>query len=314
MRAPELVGIASFAGALAGTLAALPLLGAAAAGALRAALAGTSQPALVPVVAVVAPALLPAAGAVAAGTLAALAISGGFRIAPLRLAFEKLAPLPGLRRLFGGEALSAAVRASGAFVAVAAVVTPIVAQTVVAVTTVGTPRAIAHVALDAALHAAFAACAAGACFALADYALARRRWLRGLRMTLEELKREQKEQDGDPNAKQHRRRLHRALARGGLQRTREASFVVVNPTHVAIALRYAPPAVAVPEVLVRAADEGARTVRAIAERERIPVVEDAPLARWLYRSAEAGQPIPAATFVAVAETVAALIRAGLLAA
>ena len=133
-------------------------------------------------------------------------------------------------------------------------------------------------------------------------------------MTFDEFKRDAKEQDGDPQAKSRRKQLHRTLVRGGIGRTREASFVVVNPTHIAIALRYAPPAVPVPEIIVRAADASALEVRAIAERARIPVVEDVALARLLWRSGEAGRPIPADSFVAVATAIAALIRAGVLAA
>ena len=101
--------------------------------------------------------------------------------------------------------------------------------------------------------------------------------------------------------------------RGGIGRTREASFLAVNPTHIAIALRYAPPAVPVPEILVRASDAVALEVRTIADRARIPVVEDVALARLLWRTGEAGWPIPADSFVAVATAIAALIRAGVLA-
>ncbi len=92
-----------------------------------------------------------------------------------------------------------------------------------------------------------AAFAVGAVFAVADYALARRRWLRGLRMSLDEIKRDAKENEGDPQARaraQDRSSLDRRAARSA--RTREASFVVVNPKHVAVALRYAPPEVPVP--------------------------------------------------------------------
>ena len=139
------------------------------------------------------------------------------------------------------------------------------------------------------------------------------RWLRSLRMTFEEFKRDAKEQDGDPQAKSRRKQMHRTLVRGGIARVREASFVVVNPTHIAIALRYAPPAVPVPEIIVRATDAVALEVRAIAERAHVPVVEDVALARLLWRAGEDGRAIPAESFVAVAYTIAALVRAGVLA-
>ena len=107
--------------------------------------------------------------------------------------------------------------------------------------------------------------------------------------------------------------MHRALVRGTTARTREASFVVVNPTHVAVAIRYAPPAVPVPEILVRAADEAALRVREIARASRIPIVENIALARSLYASGSASAPIPRDAYVAVAQVIAELDRAGLLA-
>ncbi len=139
-----------------------------------------------------------------------------------------------------------------------------------------------------------------------------RRWLRGLRMSHEELKRDTKENDGDPQARARRKNLHRDVIRGAIARTRDASFVVVNPTHVAIALRYAPPAVPVPEILVRALDNGALRVRAIAADSGIPIVEDAPLARVLYATSVRTRTIAPETYVAVAQIVADLAQAGLL--
>jgi flagellar biosynthesis protein FlhB len=309
-RSHELASVAGFAAGLLGLMAVMPLLTNAAATAVRGSTA--SQP--LPLLVLAASALVPAACAALAGIGVSFAQTGGARIAPLKLAFGKLAPIPGLRRMFGGEAAVGAARALIAFVAVLAVVVPVAVHTVAAASASTSPLAAAGVALDGMLHACFAAVAIGALFALADYALVRRRWLRSLKMTFDEFKRDAKEQDGDPHAKSRRRQLHRTLARGGIARTREAAFVVVNPTHIAIALRYAPPAVPVPEILVRVADAAALEVRALAERSGIPVVEDIALARLLWRGGEAGRPIPAESFVAVATAIAALIRAGVLAA
>lgn len=303
VRSRELAGIGAFAAALGSTALVVPAIAAAAAVAVhgsRVAAAGVVVLALVP------------AGAAAAGAVVVTLGQGGLHVGPLGFDLGKLAPLPGLRRAFGGEAIVGAARATAAFAATSAAIVPFVVPLVTAAPGLGAPGAVAHAAAAAALQACLAACAVGLLFAVADYALARRRWLAGLRMSLDEVRREQREHDGDPHAKARRRQLHRALARGGIERVREASFVVVNPTHVAVALRYAPPAVPVPEILVRAVDELARTVRALAERNGIPIVEDVALARWLHRAGETGCPIPPETFVAVAETVAVLLRAGLL--
>jgi flagellar biosynthesis protein FlhB len=311
-RSHEVASIAAFAGALLGLTLALPLLTAAAANAVVAAAKHPLTFDPLPVLALAALAFVPAGGAAIVGSTASLAQTGGLRLSAVKVAFGKLAPLPGLKRMFGMEAVVAAARAGVAFVAVVAVVAPIGIRTVSAATASATPSGAASVAFAGMLQACFAAAAVGALFALADFALVRRRWLHSLRMTFDEFKRDAKEQDGDPQAKSRRKQLHRTFVRGGIARTREASFVVVNPTHIAIAIRYAPPAVPVPEIIVRAADAVALDVRAIAERECIPVVEDIALARLLWRSGEAGRPIPAESFVAVAYTIAALVRAGVL--
>jgi flagellar biosynthesis protein FlhB len=309
-RSHEVAGVASFAGGLLALAVALPLLTAQAAIAVRASAA--AAPSAVPAVLLAALGFVPAAGAAAAAVAAGVLQAGGLRVAPLKLAFDKLAPLPGLRRMFGAEAAVGGARALLAFVAAIAVVAPAGVRVLSVARAATSPAIVAGLARDAMLQAAWTAAGTGALFALADYAIVRRRWLHGLKMTLEEFKRDAKEQDGDPQAKSRRKQLHRSFARSGVARTREASFVVVNPTHIAIAVRYAPPRMPVPEILVRAADDAAREVRAIAERAHIPLVEDVPLARLLWRCGEAGRPIPPESFVPVAYAIAALARAGLL--
>jgi flagellar biosynthesis protein FlhB len=186
--------------------------------------------------------------------------------------------------------------------------TPAIVAAAARVAAAGTPEAAAVTAWQAARHVTFAACATGMLFALAEFAAARNAWLRKLRMSADDRKREAKEQDGDPFARGRRRAMHRSLMHGALAEVKKASFVVANPTHVAVALEYRPPAVPVPRVLVRAADEMAARVRAMAVECGVPVIENVALARALYRDARAGEPIAHAHYVAVAEVVAALAR------
>jgi len=311
-RSQELAGSVAFAGALGGLVAAMPLLSGAAVTAVR---ASAAHPFTVDGVApsfVIAAALIPAVCAALAAMGATLVQTGGLHVAPIRLALDKLAPAAGLKRMFGAEAAVGAVRALVAFAAIVAVVTPVAVHAVGAASVATTPAATARIVQEAMLQACFSAAGVGGVFAFADYALVKRRWLHSLKMTFEDLKRDAKEQDGDPHAKSRRKQLHRTLARTGIARTREASFVVVNPTHLAIAIRYAPPAVAIPEILVRAADAVALDVRALAERAGIPVLEDIPLARLLWNAGEAGRPIPPESFVAIAMVIAALVREGAL--
>jgi flagellar biosynthesis protein FlhB len=311
-RSHEVASSAAFAAALLGLTLSLPLLTNAAASAVLAAAHHPRRFDPLPLLALGATAFVPAACAALAGGIATIAQTGRLRLGAVKLAFGKLAPLPGLKRMVGMEAVVAAVRAGVAFVTVVVVVAPIGVRVIAAATATASPSGAAGVALGGMLQACFAAAGIGALFALADFAVVRGRWLRSLKMTFDEFKRDAKEQDGDPQTKSRRKHLHRTFVRGGIARTREASFVVVNPTHIAIAIRYAPPAVPVPEIVVRASDAVALDVRALAGRLRIPVIEDVALARLLWRTGEAGRPIPAESFVAVAYAIAALIRTGVL--
>jgi flagellar biosynthesis protein FlhB len=311
-RSAELSGIAAFAAAAGALAAVLPWLAHTAAQAVRAAARAPLTIDARVAIPVLAFAVVPALAAAIAAVGVTFAQTGGLRPAPLRLAFAKLAPHTGLKRMVGGEAAVGAARALVALIVTLAVVVPVVAHVMAAALRAPTPLDAARATRDGAFAACAAACLTGALFAGADYALVVRRWLRSLKMTFDDFKRDMKEQDGDPHARSRRRQLHRTLARGGVARTREASFVVVNPTHIAIALRYAPPAVPVPQILVRAVDDAALAVRALAERAAIPVVENVALARLLFRVGDAGEAIPTETFVAVAEVIAALVRAGAL--
>jgi flagellar biosynthetic protein FlhB len=253
-------------------------------------------------------AVVPVGAAAAAGMAASLIQAGGIRVSSVGPKAERLSPGEGLKRMLSRETLSHAVRAAAAF-SVATVATipsfSSVASGLIAATTASSAAACVWHAVE---HITFAAGATGLLFALAEYGAARNAWLRKLRMSFDERKREAKEQDGDPLARSRRRTLHRSLLRGAISKVKEASFVVANPNHVAIALQYRPPGIAVPLVLVRASGEAALRVRALAIVHRIPVIEDVSLARALFRDARVGHPIGCAHYVAVAEIVVALTR------
>ncbi len=312
-RSSEIASIAALAGALLATPLAVSLIATSAANALRAQrahsvgiLAARDLTTIVAYAAI--PIAAAAAGAMAAGVLQA----GGIRLTTPRLSWARLAPVAGLRRMVGGEAVVAALRAVVAFATVALALVPIIIDLFTRAAGVTDPAALAFLAGSGAQRACWSAAAIGAGFAAVDFALARGRWLRELKMTREEMRRDQKENDGDPTTRSRRKALYRSLVRGSIARTKDASFVVVNPTHIAIAVRYAPPDVAVPQILVRAADAGAHAVKALARRHAIPIVENVQLARALYAQGEAGQAIPGETYVAVARVIAALIREGVL--
>ncbi|MBV8723863.1 MAG: EscU/YscU/HrcU family type III secretion system export apparatus switch protein [Candidatus Eremiobacteraeota bacterium] len=250
-------------------------------------------------------------GCAAAGSVfAAAAQSGGFALIAVTAKFERLDPAQGLRRLCSRETLDGGLRAVIAFGCATAAILPVAAMGAAAMMNAQSVAAVAAHAWKSSQAIAGVCVGVGLLFSAAEYAASRGAWLRKLRMSFDERRREVKEEEGDAATRGRRRALHRALLRGGLQRIKAAAFVVANPRHVAVALEYRPPDVPVPRVLIRALDAFALEVRAAAARHGIPVVESAALARALYRDVRAGQPIPVAHYVAVAEVVVALGRIG----
>lgn len=308
-RSAEFSANAAFIAAAIGTCFVVPQIGTLARSAIATAARGATP--TTTVLALLDFALIPMAAAAAGGLLAGFIQTGGLHMIAVVPKFEKLNPAEGFKRMFSRETLTQGARGLVAFAIAVGAIVPSLRDLFSASTSASGPVAFGSVAWAGAQHVVFAAAAVGMCFAAAEYGVARQAWLKKLRMSFEELKRDMKEQEGDPHARSRRKSLHRSMVRGSLAKVKEASFVVVNPTHIAIALQYNPPEVPVPTVLVRAADDGALRVRELANEHRIPIIENIPLARALYRDAEVGTPIPHAHYVAVAEIVAALTRSTL---
>ncbi|MGH9534532.1 MAG: EscU/YscU/HrcU family type III secretion system export apparatus switch protein [Terriglobales bacterium] len=138
-----------------------------------------------------------------------------------------------------------------------------------------------------------------------DYAMQRRTFTQGLRMSKDEVKHETRDLEGSPEIKGRQRRLRRTLYRRVMLRdVPQATVVVVNPTEYAIALRYDPETMAAPVVLAKGREHLARQIKEIARWHGIPAVENPPLAHALYRAVEVGHAIPPSLYAAVAEILA----------
>jgi type III secretion protein U len=126
-----------------------------------------------------------------------------------------------------------------------------------------------------------------------------------LRMTKDEVRRERKEEDGDPQLRGQRRRLHRQWStQDARQAAREATALVVNPTHIAVALQYDPATTAVPLITAKGEGNLARLMRLEAEAAGVPVIRNVPLARGLNYRGEEDDYVPEEFFDAVAEVIA----------
>ncbi|MQA40720.1 type III secretion system export apparatus subunit SctU [Rugamonas aquatica] len=143
--------------------------------------------------------------------------------------------------------------------------------------------------------------AAYAVLALADLAWQRYSHTKELMMTKDEVKREHKESEGDPHIKDTRKQLHRELLSGAVEKSRQASVLITNPTHVAVALRYERGATPLPLVLAMGTDEIAHRMIAAARAAGVPVMQNVPLARALLAQGVVDQYIPSALVAPVAE-------------
>ncbi|MEO5351604.1 MAG: flagellar biosynthesis protein FlhB [Magnetococcus sp. XQGC-1] len=141
--------------------------------------------------------------------------------------------------------------------------------------------------------------------AILDYGYQKYQYDEGLRMTKQEIKDEQKQMEGDPLIKGRIRQIQRELAkRRMMEEVPKADVVITNPTHFATALLYKQGEMRAPVVTAKGRGEIAARIRAIAKEKGVPIVENPPLARVLYKDVELGHPIPQDLFKAVAEVLA----------
>lgn len=137
---------------------------------------------------------------------------------------------------------------------------------------------------------------------LLDIFLVRFQYFKGLRMSKQEIKDEYKQMEGDPQIKGKIRSLQRQMAqRRMMQDIPVADVVITNPTHYAVALRYDKSKENAPVVLAKGVDHLALRIRAIATENQVPIIENPPLARELYKVCELNDEIPANLYRAVAE-------------
>mgnify|MGYP003643507253 CR=1 FL=1 len=130
-----------------------------------------------------------------------------------------------------------------------------------------------------------------------------------LKMSHQEFKQEHKESDGNPHVKGRLRQRQRELSQSGsVAAVPKADFVVMNPTHYAVAIRYDDKTMSAPQVISKGADLLAMRIRDLARSHSIPVLQSPMLARALYANAEIGQDIPTTLYTAVAQVLAYVYR------
>jgi flagellar biosynthetic protein FlhB len=135
------------------------------------------------------------------------------------------------------------------------------------------------------------------------------KYIKDLKMTKQEVKQEGKDTDGSPEVKSRIRQIQIAMARKRmLQEVPKANVIIVNPTHVAVALRYDAKTMDAPIMVAKGADHLAEKIREIARAHGVPIIRKPALARSIYANVENGNPIPTRLFAAVAEVLAMIYR------
>jgi flagellar biosynthetic protein FlhB len=145
--------------------------------------------------------------------------------------------------------------------------------------------------------------------AVLDYAYQWYQLQEKMMMTLEDIKEENKNTEGDPHLRAARKQRQREIANiKSVGEVRRADVVVTNPTHYAVAIRYRPEEFGAPIVVCKGVDHLAMKIKAEARKNDIPTIENRPLARALYAAAKVGEMIPEDLYGAVAQVIAVIMR------
>ena len=259
------------------------------------------------------PAVAPAAAVLAASFFAAVATGAGqggglqFHPAALRLKPGRLSPGSNVNNLFSGRSV---LRFSKSLLpAVAVIVLAILALRGTVLPMAMHSNARLPVTFAAAYNLAIDAAWISLAWAALDFANEYRQWNSGLRMTKEEVKQEMKASNGNPQVKGRIRQIQRAMRKRRVKAdVSRAAVVITNPTHYAVALLFDFENMAAPRLLCKGRDLHALEIREQARWAGVPIVENPPLARSLYRSVDEGQSIPYELYAAVAAILAFLFR------
>ncbi len=258
-------------------------------------------------------ALLPFLVALAAAAILVnlLQARGVTSFSSLEPKLTNVSPMTGLKRMFGWDGLFNLIKSVLKFTVLGFVAWVVVRRAWPELARLGgaPPAEVARALRTLALRLSLATGFSFLALASLDYAFQLFRHERRLRMSRDEIVREQKETEGDPMVKGRILSLGRARARRRmLQQVPTADVVVVNPTEIAVALRYDLAVAAAPIVVAMGQRKLAQRIRDLATKSGVPVLENRPVARALLATARVGAPIPPALYAAVAEILAYVYR------
>lgn len=230
------------------------------------------------------------------------------RVAPK---FNKISPISGAQRLFGTRALVEFAKTLAKLTVIVTIAAGVLWPHVTALDTlVGIdPAALGLTAGGLVVILVKSVAMPVIALALFDLIYQRRSWFNRLKMSLQELKDEYKDSEGDPKIKAKIRQIAMQRARRRMMSAvPDASVIITNPTHYAVALKYDHGQMGAPVVVAKGVDAVALRIREIATEAGVPIVENRPLARALHAAVEIDRPIPAEHYTAVAEIIGYVMR------
>jgi flagellar biosynthesis protein FlhB len=234
-----------------------------------------------------------------------------FSIERLMPDFGKISPLAGLKRLFGLDGVTNLLKGLVKIVIVGSVVWmtlwPMRGQ--LSLVLDESPAEMTGDMVHLLLRVLIAVLSVLALVAVLDYMLQRYRFYQRNRMTKQELKEEFRQNDGDPLIKARIRKIRMEKARKRMMAAvPNATVVITNPTHYAVALQYEQGKMDAPLCVAKGTDALALRIRAVAEEHKVPIIENPPLARALYATVEIDETIPQEHYKAVAQVIGYVLK------
>jgi flagellar biosynthesis protein FlhB len=228
----------------------------------------------------------------------------------LKPKLSKISPGAGFKRIFGKQAVANFVKGLFKLIALGAVMTAVLwpeRHRLEAMVRFD-PAAIMGATTGMTMHLLGAVVAMLAVVAIADYFFQYRTWYERQKMTLQEMKEEFKQSEGDPHVKGRIRQLRQQrMKKRMMAAVPKASVVITNPTHYSVALAY-DRGMAAPVCVAKGVDNIAFKIREVAKQHDIPIVENVPLARSLYATVDIDEEIPVEHYHAVAEVIGFVMR------
>ena len=228
----------------------------------------------------------------------------------LKIQFEKINPVSGLKRIFSIRSMVEGIKAIFKLVIVGAISYAVLETEIFTI-----PKLVNYSVSQLFVYLGevtlklfggvgfFMAVLAGV-----DYLFQRWELEQKMRMTKQELKEELKSREGDPLIKARIRRTQRELAqRRMMEDVPKADVIITNPTHIAVAVQYSELMIA-PTIVAKGADRVAEKIKEIARENKIPIIENKPLARTIFKTIEIGQVIPKELYTAVAEVLSYIYK------